>query len=238
MARPDPQQRRAARHARPGGASAPPRPRKDPITVERIIDAALQIVATQGHDALTMRSVAQALGTGPASLYVHVVNKSDIDELLIGRLCSELVLPQPQPTQWREQLFDVCVQIRDQYLRYPGIASAALATASTNLDTLRVAEGMLAITLAGGVPPQRAAWAIDALSLYVAAYTLELSLVHQRRHDDDENWVVDREELIRRLTALPADEFPHTRRHAAELTGGSGHDRFDFTMHLFIDNLN
>ncbi|EFG78450.1 transcriptional regulator, TetR family [Mycobacterium parascrofulaceum ATCC BAA-614] len=221
----------------PSVASATPQTRKAPITVERIIDAALHIVATQGHDALTMRSVADALGTGPASLYAHVVNKADIDELLIGRLWSEVVLPQPEASEWREQIFSVCVQIRDQYLKYPGIASAALATASTNLDTLRVAEGMLAIVLAGGVDPQRAAWAIDALSLYVAAYTLEISLVHQRQQDKDENWVVSREELISRFTALPADKFPQTRRYAAELTGGSGHDRFDFTLHLIIDNL-
>ena len=36
---------------------------------------------------------------------------------------------------------------------------------------------------------------------------------------------------------LPADRFPHTRRYAAELTSGTGHDRFDFTLTLIIDNL-
>ena len=40
--------------------------------------------------------------------------------------------------------------------------------APTNLDVLRVNETMLAITLlAGGIEPQTAAWAIDALLLYV-----------------------------------------------------------------------
>ena len=46
----------------------------------------------------TMRSVAAALNTGPASLYADVVNKADIDELLIGRLCAQLTLPEPDPT--------------------------------------------------------------------------------------------------------------------------------------------
>ncbi|GAA3285591.1 hypothetical protein GCM10020218_045800 [Dactylosporangium vinaceum] len=45
-----------------------------------------------------------------------------------------------------------------------------------NRDTLRVGEGMLAILLAGGIAPQTAAWAMDALSLYVAAYALERSM--------------------------------------------------------------
>src|SRR6202012_3247163 len=123
----------------------------------RITDAALEIVATQGYDALTMRSVAGVLDTGPASLYAHVVNKADIDELLIGRLCSQLVLPEPDPATWREQILDVGAQIRDQYLNYPGISRAALAMAPTNLDVLRVNETMLAILLAGGIEPQTAA---------------------------------------------------------------------------------
>jgi AcrR family transcriptional regulator len=233
----DPKQRRAARHAQPDAAAAPPRRRKPPITVGRITDAALEVVETEGYDALTMRSVAGVLDTGPASLYAHVVNKADIDELIIGRLCAQLVLPEPDPATWREQIVDVCAQIRDQYLKYPGISRAALAMVATNLDVLRVNERMLAILLAGGIEPQTAAWAIDALSLYVSAYALERSLVEQRqsRHDDD--WVVGRDELVRRFTALPADEFPQIRRHAAELTSGTGHERFDFALALILDNL-
>ena len=232
-----PKQRRAARHAQPATPPVRQTRRKAPITVDRITDAALEVVATEGYDALTMRSVAGLLNTGPASLYAHVVNKADIDELIIGRLCAQLVLPEPDPAAWREQILDVCAQIRDQYLKYPGISRAALAMVPTNLDVLRVNEGMLAILLAGGIEPQTAAWAIDALSLYVSAYALEASLVTQRqsRHDDD--WVVSRDELVRRFTALPADRFPQTRRHAAELTSGTGHERFDFTLGLIVDNL-
>ena len=164
--------RRRASPARRGPSAG----RKQPITVEAIIEAALGIVESEGYAALTMRRVATALGTGPASLYAHVVNKEDLDDLLIGRLCGEIDLPDPDPSTWREQIIGVCAQIRDQYLRYPGISQAALAVVPTNPDTLRVNEGMLAILLAGGIEPQTAAWAVDALSLYVNAYCLETSL--------------------------------------------------------------
>ena len=232
-----PRQRRAARHAQSATAPAQQTPRKAPITVGRIADAALEVVATEGYDALTMRSVAGVLDTGPASLYAHVVNKADIDELIIGRLCAQLVLPEPDPATWREQILDVCTQIRDQYLKYPGVSRAALAMVSTNLDVLRVNEGMLAILLAGGIEPQTAAWAIDALSLYVAGYALETSLAAQRQSRHDDEWVVSRDELVRRFTALPADQFPQTRRYAAELTSGTGNERFDFTLGLMVGNL-
>jgi AcrR family transcriptional regulator len=240
---PTPQQRRAARHQQPGpGASTPATRRgpsggtKTPITVETIVSTAFGIVAEEGYPALTMRRVATALETGPSSLYAHVVNKEDLDELLIGRLCAEIDLPSPDPAAWRQQLISVCTQLRDQYLRYPGISRAAFAVAPSNLDTLRVAEGMLAILLAGGIDPQTSAWAIDSLLLYVNAYSLEASLVNEQLTHDENDWVISRDELLRRFAALP-DAFPQTKRYAAELTAGTGHDRFDFTIALMIDGL-
>jgi hypothetical protein len=184
-----------------------------------------------------MRRLAAALETGPASLYAHVVNKADLDELLIGRLCAELELPEPDPETWRVQIRGVLTRLRDQYLRYPGISRAALAMAPTDLEAVRVNEGLLAILLAGGVAPQAAAWAIDALMLYVAGYCLELSIAQQRSTGDDVAWVVDRAELLRRFAELPAERFPNVTRHAEELTAGEGHDRFDFTLTLMIDGL-
>ncbi|RKT12246.1 TetR family transcriptional regulator [Streptomyces sp. 1114.5] len=230
-----PQQRRAARHLRPDAEAGalPARGRRTrPITVDAVVDAALGIVAEEGYEALTMRRVAAALDTGPASLYAHVVNKEDLGELLIGRLCAEIDLPAPDPAAWRQQITGVCTRLRDQYLRYPGLSRAALAAAPTNEDTLRLAEGMLAVLLAGGVAPQAAAWGIDSLLLYVNAYALEASL----RGHCASGWGVGRDELRSRFAALP-DTFPQLRRHAAELTAGAGHERFDFTLQSMLDGL-
>ncbi|WP_370945789.1 TetR/AcrR family transcriptional regulator [Amycolatopsis sp. cg5] len=233
----DPQARRAARHLDPDAAPAQPKQRRTPLTVDRIVDAALHVVETQGYDALTVRSITAELGTSPSSLYAHVVNKADIDDLIVGRLCAQLVLPEPDPATWRDQLRDVYAQMRDQYLRYPGISRAALATVPTNLETVRVGESILAILLVGGIAPQTAAWGMDAISLYVAAYTLELSMVRAQQADQDQAWVLSRDELVHRLESLPPDRFPHTRTHAAVLTSGTGHQRFDFTIDLMLDSL-
>src|ERR1700759_916499 len=211
---PTPLRRRAERHQQPGtGASTPVTRRgpsggtKQPITVDVIISTAFGIVEREGYEALTMRRIATALETGPSSLYAHVVNKEDLDELLIGRLCAGIELPEADPGRWREQITSVCAQLRDQYLRYPGISRAAFAVAPSNLDTLRISEGMLAILLAGGIDPQAAAWAMDSLTLYVNAYSLELSLARRqlsRAQDGGEaTWVVSRDQLLRRFASLP-----------------------------------
>lgn len=176
-----------------------------------------------------MRRVAGALETGPASLYAHVVNKDDLDDLLIGRLCAEIELPDGDPSVWREQLIGVCTQLRDQYLRYPGISRAALAVAPTNVDTLRVSEGMLGILLAGGVDPQTAVWTADALILYVNAFCLEAS--RSDRHGAE--FSRGPEHLQARFAGLP-DTFPNMKRHARELASGTPSDRFEFAVTTFI----
>jgi AcrR family transcriptional regulator len=236
-----PAQRRAARH-QADQAESPPRDRagaagrRRPLTVDLITRTALGMVARDGYEALTMRRLAAELGTGPASLYAHVVNKDDLDDLLIGELCTGLRLPEPDPERWRAQLTDVCAQLRDAYLAHPGISRAAMAAAPTNRETLRVNEGLLALLVVGGVAPQAAAWGIDAVVLYVGAYCLEISAYEQRRASPADGWVVSREELLDRFAALP-DSFPQTKRYAAELTAGQGHDRFDFALGLLVDGL-
>ncbi|GHH32690.1 TetR/AcrR family transcriptional regulator [Lentzea cavernae] len=198
--------------------------RKEPITVGRIVGTALALVEAEGFDALTMRRVAAALRTGPASLYAHVRNKAELDDLLIGALSKNVSLPVPDAARWREQVLDVCCQLRDQFLRYPGIARAALSAPPANLDTLRLTEGMLALFLAGGVPARSAAWTIDAVLLYVSAYTVESSL----------RGGMDRGEVLERLRMLPASHFPHVVEHVDELNSGEGHERFEFALRLML----
>ncbi|HTJ68322.1 MAG TPA: TetR/AcrR family transcriptional regulator [Actinospica sp.] len=214
----------------PGGAKAA-------ITVDRILDAALEAIEESGFEDLTMRKVAARLGTGPASLYAHVRNRSELSDLLIGRLCSRVALPTPDPACWRDQFLDVCAQLRDQMLHYPGIAQATLTmVVPADLATLRVAEVMLALLLASGAPAQQAAWTSDAAFLYIAGYCLEASAA-RRQSEDTDGQAIDREEIRERLRMLPPDQFPHTVAHAGDLTSGTGHDRFTFTLTLLLQGL-
>jgi AcrR family transcriptional regulator len=217
----------------PARASKRGRP---PISVTRIVAAALEVIEVDGYDDLTMRSVAAALDTGPASLYAHVRNKAELGDLLIGELCSRVRTPTPDRERWREQFVDVCAQLRDQFLRYPGVARAALAVVPAGLESLRLGEAMLAILLAGEVGAREAAWASDAAFLYVTAYCLEAADAGQQGTDLDGERI-DSVEIAERLRMLPAAEFPHTIALAEELTAGGTHERFDFALGLVTRGL-
>jgi AcrR family transcriptional regulator len=212
------------------------RTRKAPITVARIVETAFRIVAAEGFDALTMRRVAGALQTGPASLYAHVRNKAELDGLLIGALVRHVEIPEPDPEHWREQVLDVCRQLRDEYGRYPGISRAAFENAPNSVDTARITEGLLAILVAAGASPRDAAWTIDALFLYVGASSLEQALRRGADPSVDQR-LLDHDEVVARLEMLPADRFPITVAHAREITGGTGEDRFDHTITTILRGL-
>jgi AcrR family transcriptional regulator len=225
----------AARIAAAERPDAGPSPRA-PISTARIVSAALEVIAAEGFEDLTMRRVATALGTGPASLYAHVRNKSELDDLLIDELLSRVQVPEVDPERWRQQFLEVCGQVRDQLLAYPGVARAALAAAPSGLSPLRVGEGLLSILLAGGIPPRPAAWASDAAFLYITGYCLEAGIARAHGSDVDGR-VVDRAEVRERLRMLPAHLFPNTTAYADELTAGDGHDRFEFTLNTLLSGL-
>jgi AcrR family transcriptional regulator len=217
----------AAQIAALDSPETPAQPRKEPITAARIVDAALGLVEAEGYDALTMRRVAGVLQASPGALYAHVRDKAELDDRMIGELCSRVTLPAPDPAQWMAQVMDVCRQLRDQYLRYPGISRATLAAAPISIDTLRINEGLLEILVAAGASPRSAAWATDAAFLYIAAY----SVAALRRYAGAVGEPADgRAEWTERFRMLPPDRFPVIVTHAEELTSGEGHDRFDATL--------
>src|SRR5581483_5119125 len=55
---------------------------KQPLSRDAIIDAAIKVLDAEGVDALTIRRLADELGTGPATLYWHIKGKDELGELV------------------------------------------------------------------------------------------------------------------------------------------------------------
>jgi hypothetical protein len=119
---------------------------------------------------------------------------------------------------------------------HPGIARVALAEVPDGPNGLRVAETMFALLLAGGIPPQRAAWALDALALIITANAVE-TVISQEREAAGEPDAYDADMLQGMFAALPADEYPNLVAHAGALVGGDDDARFLFAIDTFVDGL-
>ncbi len=80
------------------------RPRKDGITLERIVAGAVDVVQVEGHEALTMRRVAERLATGPASLYRHVAGRDELVALVVDHVIGSVPRQRPPAGDWRAVL--------------------------------------------------------------------------------------------------------------------------------------
>ena len=85
--------------------STAPEPRA-PLTRERIVRAALDLVEEQGPDALSMRRLGAALGVEAMSLYKHVDGKDAILDGIRALLIEDFAarLPRDPLGDWREDL--------------------------------------------------------------------------------------------------------------------------------------
>lgn len=203
-------------------------PRKPPVTAEAIVDAALEIVDTEGLEALSMRGVAQRLDTGAATLYAHVQNKDELLELVLDRVNGEVRLPPPDPARWHEQLRDSARQIRDIYAAHNDLAKASFGKVPTLPNSLTAIEGMLALLKAGDLPDKVASWAADLLALYTTSAAFEqglLSLEEKRNPGATAEYFRQLGEFFH---ALPPERFPTLTGMLASMVEGDGDERFDF----------
>src|SRR4051812_49645631 len=77
---------------------------KRPLTRDAIVEAALALLERDGLQGLSMRRLAQELGTGAASLYWHVGDKEELLSLMLDRIVGEAEVIEPDPENWQEQV--------------------------------------------------------------------------------------------------------------------------------------
>lgn len=150
------------------------------LSVERIVDVAIDQMRAHGYDAVTMRSIARELGTGPASLYAHVANRAELDQRVVGRVCAQWQIPDPDPARWDAQVRESMVGLLALFRANPGVARCTLGLVSLDPGLLRVTDRLLALLQAGGVSDQHAAWFIDVGCLYVASVAVEEDIWRER----------------------------------------------------------
>jgi AcrR family transcriptional regulator len=79
-------------------------PRRTPLSRDRVLRAALDLVDREGVEALTMRRLGRELGVEAMSLYGYVASKEDLIEGVVEQVFREMPLVVPGPGDWRERV--------------------------------------------------------------------------------------------------------------------------------------
>jgi AcrR family transcriptional regulator len=144
---------------------------------DRILAAALELVDEQGADALSMRSLAQRLGSGTATLYRHFANRSELVAMMVDRMIGEVDFDADAVAAlpWQQACTSFAQQMFDALGRHGNVASLLIGHVPMGPNALARREKILAVLLDNGFPPVVAAHAYATLSRYVLGFAIQLS---------------------------------------------------------------
>ena len=199
-----------------------------PVTSERIVAVAVEILDAGGLEALTMRRVAEQLGVVAPSLYWHVRTKDDIIDLAVDHVFAEAEAPTgPQQDNWRECIEAIAVAWRATLVEHPWVAPVAASRPSfgpSYLDQLELVMSTLHRAGLDGAQLSSAMWTLHNLIFGSASTEATLNISDHDR------------EVGQALLQQRADRYPTlARQHYLDDDDWLG----DFTLGLgyFLDGV-
>ena len=126
------------------------------LSRQAVVDAARLIVERDGIDALTMRRVAQELGSSAMAIYRHVRDKDELLVLLLDRLAAELPRPQFSGDP-RRRVQEACRFMHDGLARYGWVVDVLAQGDLIAPEILWLLEEIVAGLMACGLSESQAA---------------------------------------------------------------------------------
>jgi AcrR family transcriptional regulator len=202
---------------------------KKPLSLELIVSTALELLRREGSDAMSLRRVAAALDTGPASLYVYVDDVLELEALVLDRALAGVRVTAKPTSAWRRRLTALLESYFQVLFGTPGLARLAMRRIAAGPNALRMVEAMLGLLDEAGLDGPTAAWAVDLLTLYVTAIAAEQT---ERVGELDPLGPI-----AAVLRTVKATEHPRVHRLRDELVSGCGDQRFAWALDVLLTGL-
>lgn len=216
---------------RAGATSARRSPGRPPVPLERIVATALQIVDEEGSDALSMRTLAQRLGSGTATLYRHFDNRAALIAHVVDRMfgVAELNGDELLAMGWQQALRTVAHTMFDALARHRNAARLMAEQIPLGPNAMALREHCVAVLLDSAFPPRVAAHAYATLARYVLGFAVQVNgHAGAGQPDDAQSAAVFR--------SVDPDLFPATATVAGALPVPI-EDEFSFGLELLLAGL-
>jgi len=209
--------------------------RRVPITLDRIVAGALELIDRDGLSALSMRNLAAELDTGTTTLYRYVAGKDEVLVLVADAVLGETRLRRPlEGAGWREVLEELAHSMRTALTSHPNVAALFATAVPVGPNSLRARE------LALGALRQCGFGAVLAADVYTALAHQVLASVLQEPMDDFRAGGLGTSEsltLCDFYRSLPAEQYPHLVELADQLTSRTTTEEFEFGLACLLDGV-
>ncbi|MFI8232589.1 TetR/AcrR family transcriptional regulator [Streptomyces sp. NPDC085900] len=145
------------------------------MPLERIVATALQIVDEEGSDALSMRTLAQRLGSGTATLYRHFDNRADLVAHVVDRVFGVVEMNGGEllAMGWEQALRTVATTMFDALAQHRNAARLMVEQVPLGPNAMALREHCVAVLLNSGFPPRVAAYVYATLARYVLGFAVQ-----------------------------------------------------------------
>ncbi|UKA49759.1 TetR/AcrR family transcriptional regulator [Arthrobacter sp. FW305-123] len=208
-------------------------PQRPPLSRERVLECAVALADQSGIGALTIRTLAQSMGTKPMSLYYYVANKDEILDGIVDMVFSEIDPPAPGG-DWRGEMQRRAHGVRSALRRHPWAVGLLESRSAPGPATLRHHEATLATLREAGFTVQLTAHAYALLDSYIYGFALQEAALPFEGRDTAAgitNPIMER---------FATGEYPRMVEIAVEHVLKPGYDfgdEFTFGLNLILDGL-
>jgi AcrR family transcriptional regulator len=209
--------------------------RRPQLTRQRVVAEALAVIAQDGAQALTMRSLAARLGVVPGALYHHVRNKEQLQDLLLDGVLAEVDVHTDPSLGWPEQLKLLTHRLHAVLERHPGVAAILKTRDPLGPHSLALAEAFLAPLQAAGFGDREAGLAFFLLLDYTVGFAVSspATSVNEQRVRDP----AIRAQLHEFFRSLPPDRFPALVALGEHVWVDNRDQRFTAGLQVLVDGL-
>ncbi|MFI6321801.1 TetR/AcrR family transcriptional regulator [Nonomuraea sp. NPDC050556] len=212
-------------------------PKRQALSVDGLVRAAVALADAEGLDALSMRRVAAELGSGTTSVYRYVKNRDELLDLMVDAVRGEREVL-PRSGDWRADLAAVAYGQRDLMLRHPWLGTLLSTRPALGPHSLRHLDHALAVAESLTGDPTRAANVIGLIGDYVlGAVSRELAEneAHRRTGQSEDEWRASVAPYIRQVVESGA--YPHFARRIVDARDPSFAEQFAFGLDAILDGI-
>ena len=214
-------------------SSAKPRPPGRPPRVSRdvIVKAARRIVDDEGLDRLTMRRLADEVGTTPMALYHHVSDKDALLLLLLEDFAATMQRPR-LPADPRQRIVTIFRTLHDGFASCPWIVEVLTSDDLMADAALWYVEHVIDAAVGAGLSPRQAVHAYRTLWYYTAGEIILRNTAARRRVTNP--GPTYRDEIFSHINV---DEYPQLAAIANDWAELTARDTYRYGLEALVNGL-
>jgi AcrR family transcriptional regulator len=188
--------------------------------------AALALVDAHGLGGLTMRALADELGTGPMTLYNHVEGREDLEVLVVEAVMAEARWPRKARADWRDEVRAIARAAWRAVRAHPHAAPLVLTRRGHSPAMLELSEALLAALARSGRSGRQLLIAFRSVTAFVMGF-VQVELAGPLSIEPPQA-------IVARFRALPADRYPHLIEIATAAAQSDAAGEFRWGLDLLI----